>query len=250
MVSPIYLDITMIRLQNVHKLSGDAVIMGSSMTERLFPSKNTAVIGIPSSSFLAGLQVMKGAVTFPPGTTYIIEINNLFNGVYEPVLKETEKWSFNTFRTSKHFSIAAKPTNLLLSIAYAVAKPQISSNQDFDISGEPVQHPQDISAAPSPSEKELKEWQNIIAGIEQIQQHHKGKICFAGLPTLAPGDGIESYNKACKLAKYLNLPVLNYNTDYWRNKLEFTDPRHLNSARPSTLRFRDVVARDARSCSK
>lgn len=240
----------MIRLQNVHKLTGDAIMMGSSMTERLFASQKTAVIGIPSSSFLAGLQVMKGAVTFPPGTSYIIEINNLFNGIYKPVLKETEKWSFKAFRTSKHFSIAAKPSNLLLSIVYAITKPQHSNDQDFDISDEPVQQPQDISAAPFPSENELEEWQDIIAGIEQIQQHNKGKICFVCLPSLVPGDGIEAYNKTCKLAKLLNLPVLNYNTDYWRNKLEFTDQRHLNSSRTSTQRFRDVVARDARSCSK
>ena len=250
MVSPIFLDITMIRLQNVHKLTGDAVIMGSSMTERLFASQKTAVIGVPSSSFLAGLQVMKGAVNFPPGTTYIVEINNLFNGIYEPVLEETSKWSFRTFRNSKHFSIAAKPSNLLLSIAYAIAKPQISSDQSFDISDEAIQQPQDISAALLPTENELKEWRDIISGIEQIQQVNKGKICFACLPTLAPGDGLEAYNKACKLAKHLNLPVLNYNTDYWRNKLEFTDQRHLNSARTSTLRFRDIVARDARNCSK
>lgn len=248
-VSPIYLDITMIRLQNVNKLNGNAVIMGSSMTERLSPSQETAVIGIPSSSFLAGLQVMKGAVSFPPGTTYIIEINNLFNGVYEPVLKETEKWSFRTFRTSRHFSIAAKPANLLLSAIYAAVKPLNYSDAGLNVDDEEIQQPQELSTVPLPTAQELSSWQDIISGIEQIHQNG-GKICFACLPTLMKEDGIETYDKACRLARHLNLPVLNYNTDYWRNKLEFTDSRHLNSKKLSTQRFRDVIARDARICGK
>lgn len=239
----------MIRLQNVHKLKGNAVIMGSSMTERLFPSLETAVIGIPSSSFLAGLQVMKGAVTFPPGSTYIIEINNLFNGIYEPVLSETEKWSFKTFRTSRHFSIAAKPANLLLSSVYTAIQPLNYSDASFNVDDEPVQHPHNLSNVPLPTTQELSDWKDIITGIEQIHQNG-GKVCFACLPTLAPGDGIEAYDKACKLARHLNLPVLNYNTDYWKNKLAFTDNRHLNSKQISTQRFRDVIARDARICSR
>lgn len=247
-VSPNYLDITMIRLQRLHKLQGNSVIMGSSITERLMASPTTAVIGIPSSSFTAGLKLLDGAVRFPADTTYILETNNLFNGIYEPVLNDAMKWDFRFFRNSPHFSIAAKPTNLLLSTIYLFQRGNSSANNTsaFDT---PILAPVNLADATMPTAQELAEWNDVLNGVEQIRRQG-GRICLVQFPTKDTHRFDEAYAKALKLAKHLNIPVLNYNTDEWRERLVFTDPRHLQSLAPSTALFRETIARDADACAR
>lgn len=248
LVSPNYLDITMIRLQRIHKLQGDSIIMGSSITERLMSSTQTAVLGVPSSSFTAGLKLMEEVVTFPAGTTYILETNNMFNGIYAPVLNDATDWFFHFTRDSRHFSIAAKPTNLLLSSIYHI----ISKKGQSSPAGNhyrPEIRPEDLGSIPSPSPSELEEWREIISGINEIKRMG-GKICFVQFPTRNPHEFDSSYKKACKLARHLQIPVLNYNTEEWRQSLVFTDSRHLNSRDPNTGILRETMARDAKACTR
>lgn len=247
-VSPTFLDITMIRLQRIHKLQGDAVILGSSITERLMASPRTAVVGVPSSSFLAGLHLINQNRPFPEGTTYIIETNNLFNGIYKPVLDDAAKWDFQLFRNSRHFSMAAKPTNLVLSFIYYCKTAKTSTGMSALAYNQQTQ-PENVDHAEPPSTQELDEWRDIMAGIEQIKKQG-GRICLVQFPTRNPHEFDASHAKARKLAKHFNIPLLDYNTDEWRTRLVFTDARHLNSKVPSTSMFRETIARDAKACAR
>ena len=247
-VSPTFLDITMIRLQRIHKLQGDAVILGSSITERLMASPSTAVVGVPSSSFIAGLHLINQSKRFPNGTTYILEVNNLFNGVYQPVLNDAEKWSFQYFRNSRNFSIAAKPTSLILSLIYHYKMSGNPTRMDPKPFARQVQ-PENIVHTDTPSIQELEEWGDIMAGIEQIKSQG-GRICLVQFPTRNPHEFDKSFANASKLAKHFNIPILNYNTDEWRSQLTFTDSRHLDSKAPSTGRFRETIVRDAKACAR
>lgn len=248
LISALFQDITMIRLQNIPKLEGDAIILGSSLTERLMASKQTAVLGVPGSPFTAGLHLLNGVVSFPAGTTYILEINNLFNEINKPLLDDTEKWNFRIFRNSRNFSIAAKPSNLLLSGIYYIARPELVQNQQI-IPDTPVLQPALLETASAPTAQDLESWKNILAGIGQIRAMG-GRICLVMYPTVNPEHYAESYRKACKLAKYTGLPILNYNTEYWRKKLVFTDGSHLKSQDAGTWQFRETIARDAKACAK
>lgn len=238
----------MIRLQRIHKLQGDTLILGSSITERLVPSAQTAVLGVPSCSFTAGIKLLDGTIQFPKNTTYVLEINNLFNGEYEPVLKDTEEWDFKRFRDSSLLSIAAKPTNMLLSLVYYLQKGNGLHDGKLSLDT-PRLHPENIEAAGMPTPEELESWKAIINGIEKIRSMG-GRICLARFPTRDPHDFDRAYTDACKLANHLNLPVLNYNIDEWKKRLDFSDSRHLNSRAPSTSKFREAIRRDAKACAK
>ena len=230
LVSPIFQDITMIRLQRLHKLQGNAIILGSSMTERLMASPQTAVLGVPGSSFTAGLKLLSKESPLPTGTTYILEVNNLFSGINHAVLKDAAEWDFRFFKNSHHFSIAAKPTN--------VPEPDT-----------PVLQPVNLEHYTLPTPHELSQWQDVMAGIADIRSQG-GRICLVQFPSRDADMFNVSYTNACKLARYLQIPILNYNTDEWRNRLIFTDSHHLDSKQASTGVFRETIARDAKACAR
>ena len=247
-ISPVPNVNTVIRLQKIHKLQGDVLIMGSSMTECIPATDKIAVIGIPGSSFLAALEVMKNTLTFPEETVYVIETDNLFNGINHDVLKRTKEWDFLLFKDSKHFSIAAKPCHLLLSSLYALIRPNIRAFHKVSVNNA-IQAPEDLSAVPPLTLQEQTEWKDIFEGIEKIKAMN-GKVCFVRLPTRQADKYDQNYAKACKIAKHLNLPVLNFNTESWRNRLEFSDTHHLRSQNIKTEIFREVIARDAKACAR
>ena len=247
-VAPLGLENTLIRMQGAHKLQGDVVMLGSSITERFKSSSQTAVVGIPGSSFLAGLALLEDVAEFPPGTVYVLEMNNMYKGIYEDVLQDSRKWDFKLFRDSAHLSIAAKPSNLLLNWVDYFARPMVEY-APCDCSGVAVQEPEDLSAVPAISKDELSESRDIIAGIESIRR--KGaKVCFVRIPVESAQGYQEPYEKACRLARHLDIPVLNYNTDAWHARLVFTDASHLDSRHAATVLFRDVISRDAKRCGK
>lgn len=248
-VSPVPNVNTIIRLQKIHKLRGDVLIMGSSMTECLPATDKIAVIGIPGSSFLAALEVMKNTLTFPEKTVYVIETDNLFKGINHDVLKRTKKWDFHLFKNSKHFSIAAKPCHLLLSSFYALIRPDLRAFRKVSELNSDIQAPEELSSVPSLTLQEQTEWKDIFEGIEKIRAM-KGKICFVRFPTRQADKYDQNYAKACKIAKHLNLPVLNFNTESWRSHLEFSDSHHLRSQNIKTEMFREVIARDAKTCAR
>lgn len=248
LVSPIFQDITMIRLQRLHKLQGNAIILGSSMTERLMASPQTAVLGVPGSSFTAGLKLLSKESPLPTETTYILEVNNLFSGINHAVLKDAAEWDFRLFKNSHHFSIAAKPTNLLLSLIYYLKNPEYAQT-NVPEPDTPVLQPVNLEHYALPTPHELSQWQDVMAGIADIRSQG-GRICLVQFPSRDAHMFDTSYTNACKLARYLQIPILNYNTDEWRNRLIFTDSHHLDSKQASTGVFRETIARDAKACAR
>lgn len=248
LVSPIFQDITMIRLQRLHKLQGNAIILGSSITERLMTSPKTAVLGVPGSSFTAGIKLLSKESPLPTETTYILEVNNLFNGINHAVLKDAAAWDFRFFRDSHHFSIAAKPTNLLLSFAYFLKNPEYAQTNIPEPDSHVLQ-PVNLEHCDLPTPHELEQWQDVLAAIADIRRQG-GRICLVQFPSRDVHKFDTSYANACKLARYLQIPILNYNTEEWRNRLVFTDSHHLDSKQASTGVFRETIARDAKACAR
>ncbi len=247
-VAPLGLEISLIRLQNIQKLKGDTLMMGSSITERFRSNETTAVLGIPGNSFVSGLELMENVVEFPAGTTYILETNNILNEPNELVLVDARKWDFRVFRGSPHFSVAAKPSNLILSYLEFILRPGAdysSTNCDAvpSLSPEPLVQVNDMTA------EEQTEWRRVIDGVRKIRQKG-GRICMVRLPVSDASRYQASYEAACKIAKFAQIPVLNYNTPYWRHSLHFPDGTHLDSRARSTSMFRDVIVRDAKNCAR
>lgn len=247
-VSPLGLEISLIRLQNIQKLKGDTLMMGSSLTERFLSNDTTAVLGIPGNSFVSGLELMENVVEFPVGTTYILETNNILNDPNELVLVDARRWDFNVFRDSPHFSVAAKPSNLLLSCLAFILRPATDYSTTNSASV-PVLPPESLVQVEDMTPKERTEWRRIIEGVNKIRQKG-GRICMVRLPVRDASRYQTSYDAACKIAKFAQIPVLNYNTPYWRNSLHFTDGIHLSSRARSTSAFRDVIVRDAKHCTR
>ncbi len=247
-VSPDFLEITMIRLQNVYKLKGRVVILGSSLTERLRSSDEVSVVGVPGSCFLAGLRLLDETAQIPTDATYVLEINNMFNGIYDPVLKDAQQWRFRIFRDSPHFSLGAKPTNLILSYIYYLRMANLLYLTN-DCGNGPRHFPVDLTNVGALTDLEKKKWHDLMCGIESIRDRG-GRVCMVRYPSRNPNLYAQSYEYACKLARYMDVPILDYNTEYWRNFLDMPDGAHLNSRATSTFLFRNVIARDATHCSR
>lgn len=243
-VSPIGEENTLIRLQNSHRLTGDVLFMGSSLTERLLSHKKYASIALPGSPFTSSLSLLNDPHQFSPGTVYILETNNMFSKDNESVILRTKKWDFDIFRDSIHFSIAAKPLNLLVTCIFYIT--EHNKNLTDDIMEEVNITPQDLTNTADISVNQLIEWQSIINGINELRARN-GKICFVYLPCKNRSSYYEdNYEKACILAKHLNIPVLNYNESKLIDRLHYTDSSHLNSRKKSTIMFMNTVARDAK----
>ncbi len=242
-VSPIGEENTLIRLQAAHKMNSNILFMGSSITERLLPQKNISSIAMSHSSFTCTLKFLKNRKQFPPGTVYILEINNMFQTDYKELLARTEEWDFNYFRDSAHFSFAAKPINLITSSIFYFLEHKNSDTEDtFDI---PPALPVPSDNVAEITREQLEEWDYLIQGINEIRAKG-GRICFVLHPyTSSPKNFLHSYEKSRILAKHLNIPVLNYNVPEWTNRLTFTDPIHLHSRKKSTVMYMNTVARDA-----
>lgn len=242
-VSPVAEENTIIRLQNASQLRGDVLFMGSSLTERLLPQDNLTTLATPGSSFTASLALLKDPNQFKPGTVYVLEVNNMFSGEDPQLLEKTREWGFNNFRDSSHFSMAAKPASLIVSLVYSfLSKDKGRSYKPFD---DIVTTPEDTSTSPSLTGDEIREWAALIQGIEQIKSRG-GKICLVYMPLKVMSENYKSsYQKGRKFANYLKLPLLNYQeTDVFKY-LVYTDSTHLKSSDEATKRFMRTVARDA-----
>lgn len=243
-VSTVGSENTLIRLQQSHKLHGSVLFMGSSLTQRLLPQDDVSSIAVPGSCFVGSLKLLNDPEQFAPDTVYILETNNLFNGYNAEILKRTEKWDFDLFRDSSHFSLAAKPSNLIVSVMlHILTRNQVKKAGEFETD---IAQPVDFTNVPPPSAQELKDWEHLIKGVEELRARG-GRLCFVYFPTIKLDRYDHCYAPACKLAKHLNIPLLHYNTQAWVDRLEYTDDEHLNSRAFTTVRFMNTVARDAKN---
>lgn len=248
-VSPIGTETTVMRLLQIPHLSGDCVFMGSSLTERMPITQNVGVIGVPGSSFTAACILLdEQHVSFPAGTTYILEINNMFNGNYEDVIKETRKWKFKQFADSKFFSIAARPVNQILSYLCLFVEGSAQAYDERESFDVPVAQPEELHEE-EPTADELAEWHEILEWMQKLR-NGGGKLCLVCYPARDLKRYEKSYLRAKKLAAYAGVPVLNYNKPEWLPKLLYTDNRHMKLSAPQTMKFRNTVVRDAKACAR
>lgn len=242
-ISPVGEENTLILLQRAQKLKGDVLFMGSSLTERLQPCENRASLATPGSSFTASLALITDPQQFKPGTVYVLEVNNMFAGVEPNIEKKTKEWRFNFFKDSAHFSVAAKPTALIVSSLYRLTNPKdsapIDAFEDITVLPENLQDYADLT------EKEVQELADVINGINLIKKRG-GKVCFVFLPIKEMSKHYRmSLEKGGRLAKYLQIPLLNYQDSEVFKYLLYTDATHLKSRHLGTRRLMKHVATDA-----
>lgn len=247
-VSPVLNENTLLRLQNIPRLTGDCVLLGSSITERMPVTDHVSVIAIPGSSFTAGCILMDRHAHFPRETTYILEVNNLFSGNNWDVLRQTEKWDFYRLADNKFLSRAARPVNQIVSYVYlfsADTNAHMAENDCFDT---PIEQPEELSAG-APTPEEMEEWSEVLQRMQELRAKG-GKLCMVYYPSNDLKGFEESYKKAQKLAAYANVPLLNYNKAEWLPRVVLTDHHHMDHRAPETMRFRNTVVRDARKCAR
>lgn len=248
-VSPIGEENTLIRIQRLSKLNDnvDTVFMGSSITERLLSRGRCATVAISHSPYMTAIQQMKGNVTFAPGTVYVLETTNMMHPSANEITARMEQTDFQLFRTNPILSIAAKPTNLLVSsLFYGSTFGKKSNESPFDT---PVVQPVDLEDVETLTPAEVVLYKEYIDGIAELRSMG-GKCVFLNYPrTLRYATFDRNQEIACKIAKHVGIPVLNYNTPYWNEKLHFSDGFHLVSRDPLTVRFMNTVARDAHACT-
>lgn len=236
----------MIRLQQVALQRGDkAVIMGSSMTERLFPSRHIKVIAVPGSPFTSAMSVATEAgVTLPK--LVIIEVNMLFNPDNTEILHKTREWRFRTFRNSKHFSIAARPSSLLYSLGFSYASRHHFSPESEDLFPCEITAPCNLADAKPWNEEQRRTYAEIVQAIDQLKADGRD-VVLAYFPTRQMGIHMNSFKLAKGLAKELNIPLLNYSDAPFLPALRFSDSHHLVSSEKTTILFRNTLVRDAMS---
>lgn len=242
-VSSIGEENSLLRLQAVHEIEAPVIFMGSSLTERLLPRKSSAGVAMPGSSFVHVNEFMKTCFHYKPGTVYVLEVNGMFSPLNRELVERTEEWSFAFFRSSSHFSLAAKPTNLLLSVFfYILEHNKYETKELFDDIPAPVVKMDDV---PEISEEQKRSWAYLIEGVNFLKKQG-GRICFVNHPArITPERYKQSFEKGCILAKYLGIPVLNYDSPEWSGRLEFSDNTHLRSRRKSTVMYMNTAAQSA-----
>lgn len=250
-ISENHYHITLGRLQNASLLVGNTVMLGSSITERLISTDEIAVIGVPGSSFLGGMHFVPYD-SFPKGTVFVLEANNIFSGIVQGVIDDTNKWTFRVFRGSRHFSIAAKPSSLLLSLIYFWKDPRKALSTDREVlPGKPVE-PYSLSVRPPEDEAaRLAEcrYRSLLDGMAELRSRGY-RLCLAYIPERSTSHHAENLARVRELAVLADVPLLDYTGSEAARQLEWTDDRHLNSKALSTARLRNTIARDARQWAR
>lgn len=241
--------VTLGRLQNVEDLKGDTVILGSSMTERLQSSDSVSVIGVPGNSFLGGMVFLKEG-GFKPGTVAVVEGNLITSGMNAGVIRDAEKWDFQLFQGSRHFSIRSKPSSLLLTFLYDKFLSHASADRaDSCFDEEGFCPKMDVrSGGPSASGGRLNV---VVQGIQSLQKQGF-RPCIVWYPTHLPeSDDTRRNRSICmEAAASTGVPFLDYSNAPFKSRLRFTDTHHLKSTARETSVFRNTIARDAMKASR
>lgn len=250
-VSPISGENTLIRIQRLSSLQDkniDTVFMGSSITERFLSRGRCGTVAVSHSPYMTGIHLMRGNVTFPAGTVYVLESTNMMHPSENEITDRMNQPDFRLFKTNPVFSLAAKPINLLVSSIYCMLQSKHAGDEaPFDV---PVTEPLDLSAVPELTAEEKERYKEYFEGIAELRRLG-GKPVFIHYPRKLIYKRFDNNQMiACKIAKHLDMPVLNYNVPYWNDKLHFSDKFHLISRDPLTVRFMYTVARDAHACTE
>ncbi len=237
--------ITMGRLQQVQHLKGDVVIIGSSVTERMRSSEHIAVIGVPGAPFTDGLALIKEG-QFPQGTCFVLEgFNIASDSVW--MRKELASWSFRATGGSRHFSYAAKPASLLLTGLSCFLRELPVNSEDCDESL-PRMEPVDVSSAEPCAERGQAEFERSVSAIRKLMRDGY-RVCIAYYPEHS-GDYERRIGIARDVARLTGAPLLDYSQAY-DQYVVLSDKAHFQTHHPTTIRFRNILARDARiwACS-
>jgi len=232
--------ITMGRLQQVQHLKGDVVIIGSSVTERMRSSEHIAVIGVPGAPFTDGLSLIQEG-QFPKGTCFVLEGFNIASkSVW--MRKELASWNFRATGGSRHFSYAAKPASLLLTGLGCFLREVPVNSEDCDESL-PRMEPVDVSSAEPCEERGQREFERSVQAIKKLM-HNGYRVCIAYYPEHS-GDYERRIRVARDVAHLTGAPLLDYSQAY-DPYVVLSDKAHFQAHHPSTIRFRNILARDAR----
>ncbi len=245
-----YENLILSRLQNANRLSGDVIMLGSSITERMKSGDGIASIGVPASNFTAAMKFLP-AESFPAGSVVVLEGNAMFAGSNQHLLQQTEKWDFKLFGGNRHFSFAAQPANLLLSYVYN----RRYKHRDEETNGvmelsQPVT-PESMQGVPRLTDERLRDYAHLLRGIQELKARGY-RLCIAIHPQLGGNERLRSVTIPTlrALALEADVPLLNYHRPEIISKVRFTDGLHLNRRHISTLMFRNLIARDARQFAR
>ena len=231
------------RLQCAREQSGDVVILGSSQTERLIPGNGVVCIGVPGSSFQAGLKFLNPALLHS-GTVVVIEGDHILSGE-SGLMKDADKLLFKLGMRMKPLSLASRPSALIVSLGMHLKMRRLYDAQQnapaFDLS------PRYGSAEAEDGLVSQAKIDAVVGDIAAIQKTG-AKVMIAIFPK-QHGLSVEDrrlVRDVFRVAGRAGVRVIDYNGGLPEGVLDFQDEVHLVPTAMSTFRFRNTIARDAR----
>jgi len=237
------------RLQQLHKQTGDVIIIGSSRTGHLVPGSGIVSVSTPGSSFLAGLPFVPPAL-ITSNAVVVIEGNNLLRGTDRPAfLNTTETLWYKTGRRFPCFAILSRPTALLVSTVQDARLNRMLKLQEsappFDVRCQTNLAPH-LATSMHPSS-----WDDIHLLVPAIHalQAQGVTVCIALYPQNVDLESWfpDIFPAIAEIARQTNCTVLDYYHHLDTAQLAFADKVHFVSADARTFRFRNTIARDARA---
>lgn len=242
------------RIQALAGAGGNVVFMGSSQTERLLPTQDVVVMGLYGSPFSMAWEKFFPQGHYDEGALLLLEANHMLNHDNSALLKDVNDWSFRIMAGSAHFSMAAKPSSMLLSyIAYKFLG--IKEAQDAkDVFVLSIASKIESATLPTLDETSLAIAQKRISSIKEMQNQGYNP-CLVFLPTrYQEADDLKHEEKALSAARYVamitQVPLLNYLKAPYIDQLQFTDSHHLKSIHPINTKFRNTIINDAKKALK
>lgn len=234
------------RLQCAGEQSGDVVILGSSLTERLIPGNGIVCIGVPGSSFEAGLRFLNPEL-LRSGTIVVIEGNHIFAGESD-LMKDTDTFLFRLGMKVKPLSLASRPSALIVSlIQHLKMRSMYEAQQNaaaFEVQvsrGEVEVGGGDVGGG---EDAKVDEVVKTIKGIQRTG----AKVVIAVFPKKSGWDREDEkmVREVARVGELAGVTVVDYGVELRDEVLVFQDGVHFVPTAMSTFRFRNTIARDAR----
>jgi len=236
------------RLQVAHKQTGDVIILGSSQTERLIPGEGIVVVSMPGSSFLGGLPFVPESLIHS-NATMVLEGNRLLNGISGYVANTEKPW-FKVGRRMPCFALTSRPSSLLVSfIQHGLSHGKLQSQAtapSFDVSCQT-----NFAAFASVAQFSPETTQTLADVVHAIRslQASGVTVCIAIYPQTndLTDENSEIFAAIAEVSRQTQCPVLDYYHLLGSAPLAFSDTHHFISMDARTFRFRNTLARDART---